>query len=116
MAPDEIDHARDQHDSNHSIELVEVLAEFAPVFAELHSKIGEGQAPRPRSEKRVEVKAEARHARNARRQSDEGADHRQQPPDEDSQISPAMKESVGPVEFAAAHENPAAVALDQRTS
>ena len=33
-----------------------------------------------------------------------------------ARISPAREEAVGPVEFAAAHQNPAAVALDQRAA
>src|ERR1700675_1382197 len=62
------------------------------------------------------MKACARHTRYAGRQRDEGANHRKKAAEEYRQISPTAEEAVGPIEFALAHENPAAVALDQGAS
>src|ERR1700736_6230939 len=62
------------------------------------------------------MKAAAGHARDSGGQCDEGADHRQKRAYEDGKISPAREEAVGPVEFAASHKDPAAVAFDQRAA
>src|SRR5580704_9767031 len=62
------------------------------------------------------MKSPSRHASNSCGQSDEGADYRQQPGYEDGEISPAGEKSIGPIQFAPAHQNPAAVFFYQRTA
>src|ERR1051326_2892123 len=93
---------------------MEILSEFTPVFAELLAKVGQSETPRPRTQKCVEVEAAAGHADDSGGKCDESADHWQQAGDEYGEVSPAREEAVGPVEFAAAHQDPAAIALDQR--
>src|SRR3954451_12217283 len=62
------------------------------------------------------MESSARHPRNSCRQGNESSNHRKQPSNEYRQISPAPEEPVRPVKLAAAHENPAAIALDQWTT
>ena len=62
------------------------------------------------------MKLAAWHMSNAGRQRDKRADHWEQACDEHRRVTPARKKTIGPIEFAAAHQNPAAVALHQRTS
>src|SRR6266478_8306011 len=94
---------------------MEVLPERAPVLAKLHAKVGERETPWPRSQKSIDMKFPARHARNSGGQRDERADHGQQTRNEHSHVSPALKKSVSPVQFAAAHQDPSSIMLDQRT-
>src|SRR5580692_11399605 len=116
MRPDEVGSGRDQGHSNHGVELVKVFSQFAPVRAQPHSEICQTQAPGPRSEERIDVEADAGHAGYAGRQRNESANYRKEAANEYGEISPVLKEAVGPVEFTASHENPAAVAFDQGTS
>src|SRR5690348_15651595 len=95
---------------------MEVFTERAPVLAEFHAGIGEEETPRPGPEEGVEVEFAPRHASDARRESDERADHGQHAGDENCGISPTMKKTLGGIEFAAPHENPAAIAFNQRTT
>jgi hypothetical protein len=60
------------------------------------------------------VKLAARHAGDSGGQCNERADHRQQTRNEHRRLPPTLKETVGPIEFAAAHQDPAPVALHQR--
>src|ERR1017187_7065715 len=69
VGPHEPDDARGQHEADHEVKLMEVLAQPAPVFAQLHAQVRQCETPRPRSQKRVEVKTPARHTGNAGRQS-----------------------------------------------
>ena len=62
------------------------------------------------------MEAAARHARDSGRQRDEGTDNGQQAADEYSKVSPSREEAIGPIELAAAHQDPAAVALNQRAA
>src|SRR5260370_1954070 len=93
---------------------MEVLAERAPVLAKFHAKVGQRETPGPRSEESVDMKFAPRHACDSGGQRNERADHWQQARNEHGHISPALKESVGPVKFAATHQDPASVTLDQR--
>src|SRR5437899_8738183 len=95
---------------------MEVLAERAPVFAKFHAKVGERETPGPRSQKSIDMKFPARHACDSGGQRDERADHGQQTRNEHSHVSPALKKSVSPVQFAAAHQDPSSVTFNQRTS
>src|ERR1700732_3951754 len=61
------------------------------------------------------MKSSAGHAGHTGGQRNESSNHGKQAPEEHSQISPAGKELLCPVQFALAHQDPAAVALDQRT-
>ena len=61
------------------------------------------------------MKFAARHTRNPRRQRNKCSDHRQQPRNEHGHLSPAQKKTVGPIQLTASHENPASIALHQRT-
>src|SRR5579864_8604441 len=94
VTPDKPDRAHHQDSADHGIEFVEVLAEFAPVFAELHTEICESQAPGPGSEESIEVKTGARHAGDAGGERDERSDNGQQAADEDGEVSPAPEEAV----------------------
>src|SRR5215469_13631095 len=116
MRPDEPDDSCSEANADDRIELVEVLPEASPVLSQLHSEICQRETPGPGPEKRVDVKFSAGHAGDAGRQRDEGADHRQQAAGEDGGLSPALEETVGPVQLAAPHENPLAVSLDEWAS
>ena len=62
------------------------------------------------------MKFGAGHAGDSGGQRDKRADHGQQARYEHGHVSPAQEESVGPIEFAAAHQDPAAVTFDQGTA
>ena len=62
------------------------------------------------------MKFAARHAGDSGGQRDKRADHRQQARDEHGHVSPAQKKTVGPIEFATAHQDPASVTLDHGTA
>jgi len=62
------------------------------------------------------MKLAAWHASDPRRQRNKRADHREQARDEHRRVTPARKKTIGPVEFAVTHQDPAAIALHQRTS
>ena len=47
MTPDKPDDAYHDDRSNHGVEFVKVLAQFAPVFSQLHAEPCECQAPLP---------------------------------------------------------------------
>src|SRR5579872_3051153 len=49
-------------------------------------------------------------------QGDEGADYWQEPSYEDGEVSPAGEKAVGPVELAAAHQDPATILFYQRAA
>src|SRR6202521_2294072 len=104
-----------QQNSDDRVELMEVLAKRAPVLAKLHPKVSQRETPGPRSEESVDMKFAARHAGDSGRQRNKRADHWQQTRNEHGHVSPALKKSVSPVQFAAAHQNPASITLDQRT-
>src|SRR5208282_5069485 len=106
VRPEEPDDPAQQHDSDDRVELMEVLAERAPVLAEFHAEVSQRETPGPRPEESIDVEFAARHAGDAGGQRDKGADH--------GHVSPAHKEAVGPVEFTVAHQDPAAVTYDQR--
>src|SRR5260221_12369232 len=93
---------------------MEVLPERAPALAKLHPKVSQRETPGPRSKKSVKVEFAARHAGHSRGQRNERPDHWQQTRDEYSHASPPLKKTVSPVQFAAAHQNPASVTLDHR--
>src|SRR6266404_9675086 len=111
MRPDEPPDPAQQQNSDDRIELMKVFAERAPVFAKFHAKVGQRETPGPRSEKSIDMKFPARHACDSGGQRDERADHGQQTRNEHSHVSPALKKSVSPVQFAAAHQNPSSVTL-----
>src|SRR5882762_2645125 len=113
VRPHEPNDPGSESQTDNHVELVEVLPQGAPVLAQLHAKIGQGKAPRPGTEEGVDVEAAPRHARDARRQSDERADNRQQAGQENSGVTPAQKEAVGPVQFAPAEQDVATVFFDQ---
>ena len=115
-ATKEPDDPGQQQDSDDRVEFMEVLAERAPVLAEFHAEVGQRETPGPRSEESIDVEFAARHAGDSGGQRDKCADHGQQARNEHGHISPALKEAVSPVQFAAAHQDPASVALDQRAS
>jgi peptidoglycan/LPS O-acetylase OafA/YrhL len=70
-----------------------------PRLAEPETEIGERQAPRERSDKGVDLEARERHARDPRREGNEGAHDRQQAPDEHRRASEAGEKTVDAVEF-----------------
>ena len=80
VRPDKPNDCRDQCDFNNEMKTMESLFEAwigVPAFAELHACVRQREAPWPRSDKCVDVKAELRHLRNARGKCNEGANHRQ---------------------------------------
>jgi hypothetical protein len=95
---------------------VEVFAEVSPVFGELHSRIGEAEAPGPRAEECIEVEAEARHARDSRGKRDEGADDGEKASDEDCDLAVFVEEAIGEFEVVFVEQDVTAVFLDERTS
>src|SRR5262249_9686438 len=101
---------------NHSVKLVEIFSKRAPILSKLHTEISEREAPGPGAEECVNVKLGPRHAGDAGRQRNEGANHRQQAADEDGEFSPAEKKTVSPVEFTVPHQYPTTVPLDQRAA
>src|ERR1700719_3057288 len=62
------------------------------------------------------MKACAGHAGNSGGQSDEGADNGEHSGNDDCEITPADEEAVGPVQFAATHQDPAAIFFHQRAA
>src|SRR4051812_40091244 len=62
------------------------------------------------------MEAAAGHPRDSGGQRDKCTHHRQQPADKNCKVSPTREETVRPIQLAAAHQDPAAVALYQRTS
>src|SRR5947207_2360344 len=54
-----------------------------PALSELLANIGESIAPGPGAQERIELELSLRHARDACGERDEGADHRQQPADDE---------------------------------
>src|ERR1700674_334744 len=95
---------------------MEVLPKRTPILAKLHAKVCQRKTPGPRSEEGVDVEFAARHAGDSGGQRNERADHWQQARNEHGHIPPPLKKSVGPVQFAAAHQEPASVTLDQRAT
>src|SRR5437764_7020358 len=85
-----------------------------PALSELLADIGESIAPGPGAQERIELELSLRHARDACGERDEGADHRQQPADEDGDAAEAPEEPLDHLELALAHQHDAAPALDQR--
>src|ERR1035441_4725193 len=116
VRPEEPDDPAQQQNSDDGVELMEVLAERAPVLAEFHAKVGQHETPGPRSEESIDVEFAARHAGDSGGQRDKGADHGQQARNEYGHVSPAQKEAVGPVEFTVAHQDPASVRSEEHTS
>src|ERR1035437_1340903 len=116
VRPEEPRDPGQQKGADHGVEFVEVLAQRAPVLAELHAEVGQRETPRPRSQESVDMEFAARHARDSGGQRDKGADHRQKARDKHGHVSPALKETIGPVELTTAHRDPASVALAQRAS
>ena len=62
------------------------------------------------------MKAQLRHSGDARRKRNEGADHGQQAPEQNGDGAVLLEEVRHAVEVVMAHQHPAAVALDQRTT
>src|SRR5215472_7149750 len=75
MAPDKPDDSENDDRSNHGVEFVEVLAQFAPVLTQLHPEPRQTEAPRPGTEEGVDVEAPSGHAGDTCGQRDEGADY-----------------------------------------
>src|SRR5438445_8666106 len=114
VRPHEPDNPNCQQRADDGIKLVEVLAQTAPVPAQHHAEPGDRKAPKPRPDESVKMNSPAWHAGDSRWQCDEGPNHWQQPRDEHRQVPPTQKEPVGPIEFAAAEQNPAAIFFDER--
>ena len=80
--------------------------------AQHEADIGEREAPRPRSEKGVDLEFHHRHPRESRGKGDEGADHRKQPADEDGDRAVAGKEPLGVIDLGMADQHVGAPALE----
>src|SRR5437899_3823408 len=96
---------RQKHDDN--IQAVQPLAEpwiFVPVLAQFHADPGEHEAPRPGAHECVDMEPDPGHARDACRQRDESANHRQQASDKNGSRAEAQEEAVGHVKIMAAQQ------------
>src|SRR5579863_1536436 len=116
VTPDKPPDRQYQRYPDHRVELVEVFPEFTPFLTKFHAEPCQSETPGPGSQERINMKAAAGHSGDSGGKSDECAYHGQQACNKHGQISPARKESVGPIEFAASHQNPASVAFDQRAT
>src|SRR5579884_3417597 len=94
-----------QQSADNSVELVKVLAHGAPVLSQLHADICQHEAPGPRTQEGVDVKLTTRHSCDSGGECNKGSNDRQQPSDKDRGLSPARKEAIRPIEFAATQEN-----------
>ena len=77
---------------------------------------GQGERPRQASQHRVEGEAPEGHPDHPGRQRDEGADHREEPGEEDRRIPVALEPVVGLVDLVRADQQVAPEPVDQRTS
>lgn len=119
MRPHKPDDRRYQGKLNDQVKTMKRLFKArvgVPLFAELHAGIGQAKAPRPRSNKGVDVKAELRHARDAGGKRDEGADYRQEAPQKNGDGAVLLKEARHAIEVVVTHQDPSAIALDERTA
>src|ERR1019366_4407334 len=89
---------------------------LVPLLAQSHADISQHETPRPRSEKRVHVKLEARHARDSRRQRNKCPDDGQQARNQHRNGSAALEKPIGDIEFPLIQEYIPAKALYQRAS
>ena len=74
-----------QSDFDPEMKAVKCLLEArvgVPLLAQLHAGIGEDEAPRPRTDEGIDVKAELRHLGDACREGDEGTHYGQQTPEQ----------------------------------
>src|SRR5215471_21639001 len=78
------DHSEQQQNDNHHVQSMQPVAKARvsmPAFAQLHANPRESKTPRPGSNKRVDVKSQARHARDPGGKRDEGPNNRQEASD-----------------------------------
>src|ERR1019366_4206749 len=113
VRPEEPDDPAQQQDSDDRVELMEVLAERAPVLAEFHAEVSQHETPGPRSEESIDVEFAARHAGDSGGQRDKGADHGQQARNEYGHPPQAKKEGVAPLDSTGPHQDPASVPHDR---
>src|SRR6202158_1565825 len=106
VRPEEPCDPAQQQNSDDRVELMEVLAERAPVLAKLHAQVSQRETPGPRSEESIDVEFSARHAGDSGGQRNERADHRQQARNKHGHISPALKKSVSPIQFTPPPQKP----------
>src|SRR5438105_5481781 len=104
----------DQQAANDQIELMEVLAQITPILRHLHTRVGESKAPRPRSDKGIDVKSPARHAPDPRGERNERSDYRQHARNQDGDLAELVKQPVREFEVAFAQQHVAAILLNQR--
>ena len=116
VCPDEPDDAGEEQHEDDFLEAEEVGLDVHPVVAKFHSDEGQAETPGPRTEKRVDMKAQARHAGDARRQSDERTHDGQQTRDENGGVAIFAEETVGEVHVVVAEHDVAAIFLNQPTS
>src|ERR1035441_835537 len=76
-----------------------------PPFAQFHAHVGEAITPGPGAHEGVDVKAQLRHFRDARRKGDEGANHGEQTAQQYCDRAVLLKEEGHPVEIMMAHQN-----------
>src|ERR1700734_233460 len=62
------------------------------------------------------MKSSSWHASHSSWQRNERANHRQQPPKENGQITPAQKKAVSPIKLAPPHQDPTSIPLHQWTT
>src|SRR4051812_8764704 len=86
-----------------------------PFVAQFHAYVSERVAPRPGSDKRIDVEAELVHLCDARRQGDEGTDDGKHASDQDRNRTILREEVVSQIEVALAEQDVAAITLHHRS-
>ena len=115
--PDVEGDRRDQHDADRGIGLVEERLQprvAVPLVAQHHADPREQQAERPAADEGIDVERDQLHPRHPGGEGDEGAHHRQHPPDQDRPRSPAVEEPVRQIQLARADQHVAAELLRHR--
>jgi hypothetical protein len=87
-----------------------------PAVAEFHADVREKEAPGPRTDEGIEMKAKLRHTGDTSGQGDEGADNGEQTSNEDGDAAIALEVVFGAVKVVATEENVFAKAFDGGTA
>src|SRR5947208_7823089 len=107
--------ADDQTDARDDIEFPELGFETVPVLAQRASEAGEGVAEGVRPEESVHREADGGHARQSRRQGDEGAHHGHKAAEEDDGAAVAAEQPLGESEIVTRDQDVPAVPQDEGT-
>src|SRR5579863_1707430 len=87
-----------------------------PLLSEFHADVGKHEAPRPRPDKGVGMKTKLRHAGDAGRKRDKCAHNGQKARDQYRHRAVLIEEIGHSMQVVMAHQDPTAIALDQRAA